>query len=207
MRHAIVFFDLETGGTDPRRHPIVQLAAIAVDPEDDMRELETLEVKLRFDPAAADPEALRVNGHDPGVWAREAVEPSEAMKAFSDLLRRHATVQMVSRRTGRPYSVARLAGHNAAAFDKPFIDEWYRAAGEFLPAHPRVLDTHHLALWAHALHPEGAAPQSTALGEMIRLHNLAREGAAHEALSDVRATVALARALTNQPTRGEEKRG
>ena len=31
MEQRLVFFDLETGGLDPKRNPIIQLAAVAVD--------------------------------------------------------------------------------------------------------------------------------------------------------------------------------
>ena len=48
----IVFFDLETGGLETHR-PITQIAAIAVDQQ--LNELDSFEVKIRFDEAKACP--------------------------------------------------------------------------------------------------------------------------------------------------------
>jgi oligoribonuclease (3'-5' exoribonuclease) len=54
---SIVFVDLETGGLDPKKHPITQIAAIAVDEE--FRELEVFEAKVIFSVLEGTPEALR----------------------------------------------------------------------------------------------------------------------------------------------------
>jgi hypothetical protein len=47
MEKSLVFLDLETGGMNPRRHPI-QLAPIAVDGESHTT-LETVKLKIVFD--------------------------------------------------------------------------------------------------------------------------------------------------------------
>ena len=52
MTERLVFIDLETAGTDPKRHPIIQVAAVAVDSQGDA--LEAYEAKLRFDPSPAE---------------------------------------------------------------------------------------------------------------------------------------------------------
>lgn len=185
----IVLCDCETGGLDPAVHPMIQFAAIAVDL--DWKELETLEVKLRFDPAKADPEALKLNHFDPAVWEREAIEPAAAVKRIGQFLREHATTEMVSQRTGRPYKVATLAGHNVQ-FDAGFLQALFKAHGAFVPASYRVMDTCSLALWTY--HGRADAPKTFKLGELAKHLGVELEGA-HDALADVRATVAVARAL------------
>ena len=125
----LVFFDLETAGLDTSS-AIIQIAAVAVDSQ--LRELEIFETKIRFDVASASPEALSVNSFEPTIWKRLARQPKDAGRQFSDFLRRHATVDMTSRE-GKPYQVARLVAHNAA-FDGPFIIQWYQDLGRFLPA-------------------------------------------------------------------------
>ena len=54
----LVFFDLETAGLK-RSSAIIQIAAVAVDSQ--LRELETFEVKVRFDQRHASTEALKLN--------------------------------------------------------------------------------------------------------------------------------------------------
>src|ERR1019366_3616301 len=106
---SLVFFDLETAGLTSA-HPDIQLAAIAVDP--DWNELDTFDEKIRFDISRADPEALKLNHYDPAIWEREALGECAVVKSFAAFLGPYKCVQLVSKRTGNPYSVARLAGHH-----------------------------------------------------------------------------------------------
>ena len=189
----IVFFDLETGGLDPARHPIIQLAAVATDARDGLRELGAIELKVKFDPAAADPEALAGNSYDADAWERDAHPGHVAAGALSGFLRAHSTVEKTSARTGRAYRVARLAGHNAAAFDWQFLRSWYDRLGSFLPADYRVLDTLQLAAWL--AYSRGGEVGGLGLSDLAARLGVEREGEAHDALSDVRLTVGVARVL------------
>lgn len=187
----IVVFDLETGGLDPRRHPIIQIAALAVDHE--WQEIEAIQCKLKFDPGKCEPQALQTNHYDAEVWEREAVGAMGARHLLSQFFVRHATKQKRSARTGNLYSVAALAGHNAASFDSGFLVEWYKAANEFCPAACfEVLDTLHLARWWQAW---TGAPLPNLKLETLAAHFGIEVAQAHDALSDVRTTAALARAL------------
>src|SRR6266404_4509465 len=116
-----IFFDLETGGLHPKRHPILQLAAIAVD--DDLEPIEIFEAKVRFDEREANRNSLRKNHYRRGLWAREALEPQEVARHFAEFLRHHASVPVVAS-DGAPYQVAQLVAHNAS-FDGPFLRTWY----------------------------------------------------------------------------------
>lgn len=139
-----VWFDTETGGLTPA-HPTIWLAGIAVNPT--WTELETFDFKIQFDEATADPEALKMNHYDPAVWAREAVPEDQALTMFAAFLGRHKSIEMISKRTKKPYSVARLAGHNAATFDGPRLKDDFQRYGMFLPAHPLVMCSLQRAMW------------------------------------------------------------
>src|SRR5436190_11924700 len=90
---SLVFFDLETAGTNPQRHPILQIGAIAVDEQ--LTPVDTFEAKIRFDEDRANRNSLRKNHYRRGIWAREALEPEEVAKRFAEFLRRHASVTML----------------------------------------------------------------------------------------------------------------
>src|SRR5262249_19606459 len=90
----LVFVDLETGGLNSKRHPIIQVGAIAVD--DCYQPLEAFEAKIRFDPRSADQNSLRKNHYSRGQWTREALAPNEAAERFGQFLRRHAAVPIFS---------------------------------------------------------------------------------------------------------------
>src|SRR5262245_34281258 len=116
-----VFVDLETAGLNPQKHPIIQLAAVAVDHR--LEPLEAFEVKVLFAERSAQRDTLRKNHYSRGRWAREAVEPREAATRFAAFLRRHATFPLLSA-SGTSYQVAQLIAHNAA-FDGEFLRAWY----------------------------------------------------------------------------------
>ena len=95
MEEKIIFLDLETCGLDQDRHPVIQIAAVAVDAG--LRELETFEIKIRFDEVEANPATLLKNHYCRQLWKRRGVEPLEAAHRFAAFLRRHATVDMFSK--------------------------------------------------------------------------------------------------------------
>lgn len=194
MEQKLVFFDIEAAGTDPKRHPIIQLAAIAVDQE--LEILEAFEAKLKFDPRKAKAHSLRKLNYHPGVWAKEAREPAETAQEFAAFLRRHATVPALSGR-GEPYHVAQLVAHNAA-FDAPFLTTWFEKSGIYLPARRLVLCTMQLAMWQHAMSGE-PAPANYQLPTRCKHYGVPfHAAAAHDALGDVTATVRLFQAMVQR---------
>src|SRR5438132_11430815 len=96
----VIFFDIESGGLNPKRHPIIQLAAIAVD--DHLEPVEVFEAKVRFDEREANRNSLRKNHYRRGLWAREALEPLEVARHFAEFLRHHASVTVFAS-DGKPY--------------------------------------------------------------------------------------------------------
>jgi DNA polymerase-3 subunit epsilon/ribonuclease T len=182
----LVFVDLETGGLDPAKHPVIQIAAIAVG--EDLKPLEEFEAKINFDLSTADGEALAVNSYNAAVWDRDAKSAAHVCGDLSEFFKRYADVKLVSKRTGRPYYVAQPIGHNAARFDGPFLQDM------FLPAYFRVMDTFQRAIFHFYEHSELPAPDDFELGTLCRHFNIPLDGA-HDALADVRATLSLYAAI------------
>lgn len=192
MSGKVVFFDLETGGLDSQRHPIIELAAVACD-DQGFEPIEEFHQRVAFDPRRADPEALRINNYDAELW-RDAIPERDLVATFSRFLRSHATLQMISK-AGRPYQVARLGGHNAASFDFAFLRSVFERNNAFLPAAFMVLDTLQLALWTFYRQGDAAGPENLKLETLVRHFQVERAGEAHSALSDVHATIAVVRRL------------
>lgn len=190
MTDRLIFFDLETAGTDPKRHPIIQIAAIAVD--NVLEPVEAFEAKVKFSAQSAVKRSLRKSSYHPGVWSREARESAIAAKELAAFLRRHACRPALTA-DGKAYHVAQLVAHNAA-FDGPFLTEWFDRQRIYLPAHRLVLCTMQLAMWR--ADATGEAPDNFQLATLCRHYGVPFHAAsAHDALGDVSATVQLYRAI------------
>ncbi len=184
-----VYFDLETGGLN--QEPVIQIAAIAVN--EDWTEAGSFEQKIKFDPAACDPEALKLNGYSAEGW-KDAITPVATAMKFSQFLKPHSTVEMISKRTGAPYSVARLAGYNALTFDLPRLRDLYGQT--FFPCSYHVRDVLQRAMFYFDEHPEIATkPKDLKLSTLCEYFQISVDGKAHEALADVRMTISLHRRL------------
>lgn len=190
----LVFIDLETAGLQTWR-PIIQLAAIAVD--SDLRELESFEVKLRFDKKRAKANSLGRNRYCSKLWKRVAIPEKQAAIEFADFLRRHATLDCQSA-SGTTFQVAQLVAHNGN-FDGPFLAAWYQRLGIFMPAAYRVFCTLQRAMWLFHEDRSLTPPNDFKLltlcqyfGVPLAAHD------AHDALNDVRATLALYREFFRQ---------
>jgi DNA polymerase III epsilon subunit-like protein len=192
MQLRFVFFDLECGGLNPRRHPIIQIAAIAVD--SDLSPVEAFEAKVQFDERDAKRDSLRKNHYNRGRWAKEAIEPFDAARSYADFLRRHATYPRLGT-DGSTYEVAQLVAHNAS-FDGDFLRLWYEKLGVYLPARYQVLCTLQRAQWYFSENPSLPPPSNFKLATLCQYFRIPFHAAsAHDALGDVTATVALYRAL------------
>jgi hypothetical protein len=147
---------LKSGGLTPNVHPIIQLAAIAVDERLDV--LEAFEAKIRFNPKCANayspPEKLVSSGRLGFKWPANR---RRSRKTSRSSLRRHASVSTLSAK-GERYEVAQLVAHNAP-FDGPFLSEWYERLRTYLPARRQLLCTLQLALWHFAMTERAAARQ------------------------------------------------
>ena len=191
MPDTFLFYDLETFGQDPRKTRIAQFAAVRTDAE-----LNVVEEPVNFFVKPADdllpsPYATLVTGITPQQALAEGVSEAEAFARIAEQM-------------GRPQTCT--LGYNSLRFDDEFIrhglfrnffDPYER---EWRGGNSRwdLLDMLRLA---HALRPEGIVwPQREDGATSFKLEQLAeangvREGDAHEALSDVYATIGMARLL------------
>ena len=193
-----IFFDLETAGLLPT-HPSIQLAAIAVRDED-WSEVAKFEQKLSFNEAQADPEALKLNHYTRESWS-SAIPFAGAVIRFAGWSEPYRSVQMTSK-AGKPYNVAKLAGHNALTFDLPRLRAMFGA--NFFPFVYHVKDTLQRALWYFDENPQVKRPESLKLTVLCAHFGIATDGA-HDALTDVRLAAALARAIQQAERNGSGK--
>jgi len=182
-----VHFDFETGGVEPK-HPSIQLAAVAWDGG---LELGHFEQKIAFNEADADPAALAMNHYDKSAWT-EAKSPGIVASRFAAWLRPFSTTQKLSK-AGKPYTVARLAGYNAAAFDMPRLRELFGM--QFCPADYPVRDVLQRAVFYFDEHPDVTPPANMKLTTVAAFFGIDITGA-HDALSDARMCAELHHKLT-----------
>lgn len=190
MAASFLFYDLETFGSDPRRTRIAQFAAIRTDAD-----LNIIDEPISFFVQPADdllpsPAATLVTGITPQQARRDGVIEAEAMSRIFDELSQPETCAV---------------GYNSLRFDDEFVR--YGLWRNFFDPYERewrggnsrwdLLDVMRLA---HALRPEGIEwrQRDDGKGTSFKLEHLAednglREGMAHEALSDVRALIGLAK--------------
>ena len=187
-----VFFDLETGGLE-MHHPVIQFAGVAIN--DEWEELEAVEIKILFDEMEADPVALNMNHYDRAIWKAKGMSADYAVFRIGQFIDRHKTLQMISKKNGKVYSVAKMFGHNAASFDGPRLQKMFKDRDKFLPADPRVRCTVQRALWwfdERGIKP----PDNYKLETLCRYFGVpVPDGEAHDALVDVRLNIQLARAM------------
>jgi exodeoxyribonuclease I len=191
MPASFLFYDLETFGADPRRSRIAQFAAIRTDTD-----LNQIDEPISFFVRPADdllpsPVATLITGITPQQALRDGVSEAEAFARIFDEMARPETCTL---------------GYNSLRFDDEFIR--HGLFRNFYDAYERewrsgncrwdLLDVLRLA---HALRPDGITwPQREDGATSFRLEHLAiandvRSGDAHEALSDVRALIGIARKL------------
>ncbi len=190
MGNSFLFYDLETFGADPRRTRIAQFAAIRTD--EDLNEIEEpIDFLVRpADDLLPSPDATLVTGLAPQRALAEGVPEAEAFARIFEAMSRPQTCTL---------------GYNSLRFDDEFVR--YGLYRNFYDPYERewrggncrwdLLDVMRLM---HALRPEGITwPQrDDGKGTSFKLEHLAtangvRVGNAHEALSDVRALIGLAR--------------
>ena len=196
MPASFLFYDLETFGSDPRRSRIAQFAAIRTDA--DLNPIgDPISVFAKpADDLLPSPIATLITGISPQAALRDGVSEAALFALICDEMSQPETCSV---------------GYNSLRFDDEFVrhglfrnfyDPYER---EWRSGNSRwdLLDVFRLA---HALRPDGIAwPQREDGMTSFKLEHLAalngvREGDAHEALSDVRALIALARKLkTAQP--------
>lgn len=183
-----IFADIETDGLHEDCQ-VIQLAAIAVD--DSFAEVASFERKVAFDEFAADAEALKVNHFTREAWS-DAPSPRQVVQEFNRWMEPYRSIQMVSKKSGKPYSVAKLAGHNFSTFDLPRLRRMYGESFFLCSYHAK--DTLQRALWFFDENPQLNRPKSLKLSVLAEYFGIAVDGA-HDALVDVRLSAAVAKAM------------
>lgn len=179
-----VVVDLETGGFDPFSNPILEMAAVQVE-FDEERLVPAQRWRRAVHPypaASLNPAALKVTGIDPGDPGRGAVAEAEALR---ELFRE---VRLAVRQAGCQRAI--LVAHNAA-FDQQFLQRALeRTQIKRNPFHPfSFIDTASLA--------------AVAFGHTVLSEACARAGVAfdpeqaHSALYDAERTAELFCAVVN----------
>lgn len=189
MADSFLFYDLETFGQDPRRTRVAQFAAIRTDADLNMIDAAVSFYVKPADDLLPSPIATLITGITPQHALAEGVSEAEAFSRINDLMARPGTCTL---------------GYNTLRFDDEFVrhglfrnffDPYER---EWRNGNSRwdLLDMLRLV---HALRPDGIAwPQREDGATSFKLEHLAlandvRQGDAHEALSDVHATIGMAR--------------
>ncbi|MBS7661856.1 exodeoxyribonuclease I [Pseudomonas lalucatii] len=193
---SIFWYDYETTGIDPRRDRPLQVAGIRTD--ENLREIgEPLNIYCRpSDDILPHPAACLVTGIGPGRLAAQGLSEAEFMTRVHGELAQPGTCG---------------AGYNSLRFDDevtrysfyrnffdPYAREWQGGNSRW--------DLIDLVRTAYALRPEGIVWPEEEGRVSLKLERLTQangidHGQAHDALSDVRATIALARLLRDKQPR------
>lgn len=139
-----VVVDFETGGFEPARHALLEVACVFVRFDGDQLEpVNTWAQAIEPYPGSLlDPASLKVTGIDPEDPARGAIEEFDALSELFQQVRREVKAQGCHR--------AIMVAHNAS-FDQAFLNEAItRAALKRSPFHPfSSIDTASLAAVAY----------------------------------------------------------
>ena len=196
-QHTFLWHDYETFGANARRDRPAQFAAIRTDA--DLNEIGE-PMMLYCQPAPdflPDPQSCLITGITPQICLQRGVPETEFAAQIEHAFSQPGTIGV---------------GYNTIRFDDeitrfmfwrnlidPYAREWQNGCGRW-----DLLD---VVRTTYALRPEGIAwPSKPEGGPSFRLEDLSRENgllheAAHDALSDVRATIALARLIRNAQPR------
>lgn len=197
MAKTFYFYDLETSGVKPQSARIMQFAgqrtSLTLDP---IGEPDNILIKLSND-VLPDPDAILITGITPQSTLLEGVTEAEFLRYFYDNI---ATADTI------------FVGFNNVRFDDEFMRylnyrnfydayEWCWKDGR---SRWDVLD---LVRMTRALRPDGIkwpfatdGKPSNALGLLTSINGLTHENA-HDALSDVLATINVARLIRNKQTK------
>ncbi|MFZ1522657.1 MAG: exodeoxyribonuclease I [Candidatus Saccharimonadales bacterium] len=185
------FYDLETSGRDPRNHQIMQFAGIRTDQNlEQIGEPINWVIKLNTD-ILPEPDAVLLTGITPQFTLENGITEAEFITKLNDQVFLPDTI---------------FTGYNTVSFDDEFMR--FTLFKNFADPYRwqwadncSRLDIIHLARMTRALRPEGIkwpfsadGKPSNRLEEITKLNGISHQDA-HDALSDVRATIALAKLI------------
>lgn len=178
-KHNLAFIDLETTGFDPEKQDIIELGCIVAEQVPrpgkgaDLKIISELELKIQpLNIAAADPEALRINGYNSADWLF-AVTLEQALNALNEKAKDCIMI-----------------GQNVT-FDWQFLQAAYKKTGIKNAMHYHKLD---IIPMAFAKHYHDEKLQYFSLKNLADYFGLKNEKA-HTALADIRLTFEIYKKL------------
>ncbi len=178
-KHNLAFIDLETTGTDPERHEIVEIGCLIAKQVPRPGKGPTVEMIEAFDIKVqpehietAEPEALQINGYNSADWLF-AVSLPQALKMLAD-------------KTGGAIMVAQNV-----TFDWNFLNKAFAKTGIANPMHFPKIDLISMA-FAKLYHDERV--QRFGLGALTDHFGL-KNDQAHTALADIKVTFEIYKKL------------
>ncbi|KIP90490.1 MULTISPECIES: exodeoxyribonuclease I [Pseudomonas] len=188
MPSSLFWYDYETTGIDPRRDRPLQVAGIRTD-----EQLNEIEAPLNLycqpsDDILPHPAACMITGIGPERLASEGLGEAEFMTRMHAELARPGTCGVGYNSLRFDDEVTRYSLYRN--FFDPYAREWQGGNSRW--------DLIDMVRTAYALRPEGIEWPQGEKGVSLKLEQLTaangiEHGQAHDALSDVRATIALAR--------------
>ncbi len=197
MNQSFFFYDLETSGFNPREQRIMQFAGQRTTMElEPVGEPINLHIKLTED-VLPDPEAILVTGITPQKTIEEGLSEAVFLKLFSEEIAKPNTI---------------FVGYNSVRFDDEFVRylhyrnfydpyEWHWQEGR---SRWDLLD---VVRMTRALRPDGVNWPKNEEGlptnklELLTAINHLEHSNAHDALSDVSATIAVAGLIKSKQPR------
>lgn len=186
----LVFFDIETGGTDQTKHPLTEIAAVAVNVLEE-KIIDQYHSRILFKESSCEPEALKVQAYDKDLWHETAFHPKDVAEEFAEWLHLFRCFPRISKKNGSVFLTTPMAGHNASKFDGPFLHSWYKRLGLFCPADFLMVDTLQLVISHFVTRPQERPDDYKLLSCCQKFGIDLKPEDCHNAISDVEATVHL----------------
>lgn len=179
LKRPHLFIDTETGGLDPRVHPLLSVGLVV---GDDGEIRQSLELLVKHEPYVVSAPAMKVNRIDLVKHHAQALEPREVLAVLDIFVQQHFPCA---------HEPIILVGHNVG-FDRAFLQTFYESQGRaFEPRFShRIVDTHSLAV---GLREAGKLSLENLSSSALFAHFgiEVSEEARHTALGDVLATFEL----------------
>ncbi len=166
--HKLVFIDLETTGTSPWKHEIIEIAYLIVNQKDLAIEEEYTAKTKPLHIETADKEAIDLVGYNEEEW-KDALPLEEPLSKLAQSGKHGIAVGQVIH------------------FDLMFLQKAYEDMNEPYPFIYHYLDTVGLAYMKLRDNP----PESFSLGSLMRRFDIPPRTRAHRAMDDIRATYEL----------------
>lgn len=189
----LIFFDVETGGGDPKLHPLTEIGAIACCSQS-LRIVDEFHEHILFDPRDCDPRFYSDRKYHQEWW-QSARDPQLVAREFALFLRDHSTFTATRNDGSGHFQTTQLIAHSAEQHDGPFITTWYERLGVKFPAHPLILCSKQRAMFLFYEHKSLTPPGNYTLERLADYFDV-RTKPNHTALTDARALLEVYQAIT-----------